>query len=665
MTRTVRGRNGFELTDWSASRVRTTGPGALPLLALGMLVFLLVAAGAGPGSLPARTASVLRGSGTPGAPTPRNLTLYMHNNTLAENVNGISTPYLFDTLQKYGGNNTVSNIGRVRQDWYLFPALAGPLAVNGTISAHMFFSVVGATLSATPTVTVSEINATGVTVYSISVPGGARPWWTTPHDLTVTTGVLTHTFAAGSTILVMADIVVGASSTGTIWYNASWVPSHLVIQSDDFAKIDTLAFLDSTGTPRTSFDPLAANKDIDIIVSVTDPLGGYDVHWVNLTLQRPGGAFALKDAALAKTAGTPVSYVSKYHLVWNYSGQPVGRYNATAGVLDNSGYFYFVENFAEDGFRDQMVASFYIGGLASYVNVEAVDSKMASLNRATVDLLTGGVVVDAVATDSNGLANLTMAQGTYEFRVIWQSVLVASVTQDVSSNVSAASPLVIATQVYYPIFRATDADGRALGGASLLFVHPNGAKLGPYETNASGEVTLDQVPVGTYGILAAWRGVDVFSGSEMVQSNGVISFMTAVYELTVTAKSGDGQTLAGVFVSVTDSTGLVFDAGITGAQGTVILRLPSGAYTVNARFVTAVGGTFYDSGVRSSNVSLTSSTSTTVTFADYPIPFTSTLEFQFGLAYAITVAALLVALFFLWRRKKVPATAPIESEKQA
>jgi hypothetical protein len=56
-----------------------------------------------------------------------------------------------------------------------------------------------------------------------------------------------------------------------------------------------------------------------------------------------------------------------------------------------------------------------------------------------------------------------------------------------------------------------------------------------------------------------------------------------------------------------------------------------------------------------------------VTFSDFPLPLTSTLDFLFAVVYAITVAALLVALFLVLRRKKggkEPAP-PTEPEKKA
>lgn len=628
------------------------------------MILLAPAASAGISPSGAAVASLPSISGSAAAPQPRNLTFYMHNSTLAKDVNGVTTPYIFDTLQNFGPNNTVTNVGRVKQDWYLFPPLAGPLSVNGTISLHLFLSVQGVTLSATPTLTVSEVDGAGATVWTTSVTSGSQSWWTTPHDLVVNITSLQHTFGAGSTILVVAEIVVGASSSGTIWYNSSWVPTHLVLQSDDFARINDLSFLDSTGTPRVNFDPLAPNKTITIVANVTDPLGGYDIHWVNLTLVQPGGTTVLDAAPMTHVSGTPISYASLYELAWNYSGHPVGRYNATASVVDNSGYYHFQQFYTTAGFLDSMDASFYVGGLPTYVNVKAVDSKSVALAGARIALTSGNVAVDAKVTDSGGLANFTMAIGPYTFQVWWQGIQVASQDANVSANVSAANPLVIVSSVYYPVFQAEDADGKALAGASILFLHPNGTKLGPFKTNATGDVALSQVPLGTYGLVVSWRGVDVFTGTESVSSNGVIAFRVAVYELTVTAKSGSGGVIPGVFVSVVDSTGLVFDASVTGSDGTVVLRLPAGDYTVDARYITDQMGTLYDSGVRSQDVSLTSSSGVTITFADFPIPFTSTFAFLVGLLYAVTVAALLIAFFLLWRRRGRGEKKPVGPEKK-
>ncbi len=598
------------------------------------------------------------------ASEPRNLTFYMHNSTLAKDVNGITTPYVFDTLQAFGQNNTITNLQQVVEDWYLYPSLAGDLSVNGSITIDAFISVQGTAPSLqSQTLSIFQVNATGVQTSVASTTAGAAPWFNTPHDLVLSIPAVHHVFPAGSSIRVLLSVQLG-TRTGSLWYNGSWVPTHLIIQSDSFAQVHDLAFLDPTGAPRQNFDTLAANKTIRIRANVTDPLGGYDIRWVNLTLAQPGGAILLDAVPMAQIAGNPISFASLYQLTWNYTGAATGRYNATASVVDQSGYYHFLEAFSTAGFTDTMDSFFYVGGLPVYVNVEAVDSKSVALSGAPITLVSGGVAVDAEVTSPSGLANFTMAKGQYTFQVAWQGVSVGSLVYNASANVSAGSPVSITTAVYYPVFEAQDANGVALSDASILFVHPNGSKLGPYKTNTTGDVLLNQVPMGTYGLEVSWRGVDVYSGTAAVSSNNMITFRTAVYELTVTAKGGNGQALPGAFISVVDSTGLVFDAGVTASDGTVTLRLPAGNYTIDARYITDQSGTLYDSGLRTQNVSLTGSTTATITFSDFPLPFTSTLAFVFALVYAVTIAAFVVVLYLLRRRgKSAPAPKPVEPKE--
>lgn len=633
---------------------------AIVFLAVLALAMTFVASSAAPGGGSEQRAPAAAGSvSASAAPLPRNLTFYMHNSTLAKDVNGITTPYIFDTLRSFGQNNTITNLQQLVEDWYLYPSLAGDLSVNGSITVDAFISVLGTAPSLqSQTLTVFQVNATGVETTVASATAGAAPWFNTPHDLVLSIASVHHVFPAGSSIRILLSVQLG-TRTGTLWYNGSWVPTHLIIQSDSFAQVHDLAFLDPTGTPRQNFDPLAANKTIRIRANVTDPLGGYDIHWVNFTLIQPGGAILLDAVPMAQIAGNPISFASLYQVVWNYTGGATGRYNATATVVDQSGYFRFLEAFTTSGYVDTMASFFYVGGLPVYVNVQVVDSKAADLVGAQVTLVSGGVAVDLEVSDASGIANFTMAKGEYTFQIAWQGIAVGSLVYTASANVSASSPVTITASVYYPDFQAQDANGAALADASILFLHPNGSKLGPYKTNATGDVLLSQVPQGTYGLLVSWRGVDVYTGAASVSSNSVITFKTAVYELTVTAKDANGQVLPGAFISVVDSTGLVFDAGVTAADGIVTLRLPAGNYTIDARYITVESGTLYDSGVRTQAVGLTSSTSTTVTFSDFPLPFTSTLAFLFALVYAVTIAAFVVVLYLMRRRSRSkPAAEP-------
>ncbi len=367
---------------------------------------------------------------------------------------------------------------------------------------------------------------------------------------------------------------------------------------------------------------------------------------------------------MARVGGTPIDFESVYELDWNYSGEPTGQYTVDIWAVDRNGHnhYYFFQQFTFGLYPDTGNATFSIGGLPHYVNVKTEDAAGGTLAGAQVVLVSASFEVAQNTTDSEGLANLSMSKGTYEFQVFWQDVLVASLVQMVDANVSAAAPLELSTRVYSPIIQAQTADGSPLPGATFLFVHPNAGKLDPRKSDAEGLVPLIQVPGGNYSLEISWRGIPVFSGILTVNDNGDLSVPTAVFELEVTAVSAGAEPLPGVFVQVEDETGLVFDAGVTDGNGTVVLLLPQGSYTVQARYVTMHLGTLYDSGPRTASVDLTDSQSTTITFQDFPVPFTSTSFFLFGLIYLATVAALLLLLLRL--RRKAGSTGSEERHSE-
>ncbi len=548
--------------------------------------------------------------------------------------------------------------------WFLVPALAGDFSVDEFSLRIWANSSTAASSNAQVTLEIYELNETASTlVHSENV--GSQDFPVTPTLKTWSANFTSYTFPAGSSVELRITVTPGALQGG-VWfhYDTPQVNSRVSLSGPDSLDVVGIAALDSDRNVTTRFDPTAANKTMYVQARVTDPFGGYDIRWVNLTLTSPVGSVLLDNVSMVQISGTPTSYESVFEIEWNYTDQPMGEYTVLIWALDNNGHnhYYFFQQFDYDLYPDTASSTFFIGGLPIYVNVKTVDSKDAALAGARVALVSGGFAIDEEITDSNGVANFTMSKGMYVLQVYWQDMMVASSSQDVQSNVTESNPLVIAAQVYYPIFQAEDSEGSPLAGASLIFIHPNGEKLGPYRTNDSGQVTLSQVPVGTYAISAAWRGVDVFSGTEDVAANGVITIGTAVYQLMVTAKAANGQELAGVFVSAKDSTGLVFDAGLTSQDGIVVLLLPAGDYTVESRYITSHMGSLYDSGVASTLVELGSSTSITVTFSDFPPSLTTTFVFLFGLLYAATVVALVVAFLALSRKRAKGKAVEAEEE---
>ena len=589
----------------------------------------------------------------------KDMTFLLHSVNATETAKPLpgagSTLTYFDTTLDFNDVNVsvlVEGTQKVLQ-WFLVPDLAGDFGVEGFTLRIWSNSSTAASSNAQVTVEIHELNETSSTLVH-SENFGSQTFPVTP-TLMAWTAILEapHAFSAGSSIELRMTVNPGAMQGVWFHYDTAQLNSRVSLSGPDSLDVAGIPTLDSDRSVSLRFDPDAANKTVYIQARITDPLGGYDIRWVNLTLVSPFASILLDNASMARVSGTPLSYEGVFEVEWNYTGQPTGQYTVQVWALDNNGHnhYYFFQQLDFSDYPDIANSAFFIGGLPAYVNLQAVDSTGVPLLGATVALVSSGFTVDEKTTDAEGMVNLTMTKGTFEFQAFWEGVQVGSVVQNIQSNVSVSDPLVVVTQVYYPIFQAETAGGVALLGASLLFVHPNGDTLGPYTTNESGRVVLSQVPWGTYEFSASWRGIDVFTGGAEVIDSSVITFGTAVHELTVTAESGAGEPLAGVFVSVTDSTGLVFDAGITGGDGTAVLLLPEGSYTIQSRYITTHMGSLYDSGLVSTSVELSSSTNVAVTFSDFPPTLTSTLLFFFGLLYAASVVALLIALVVLLRRK--------------
>ncbi|MFQ6012354.1 MAG: hypothetical protein ACE5LS_01745 [Thermoplasmata archaeon] len=621
---------------------------ALPLL----LLPLLVLSGISLVAITAPTAQATNG-------VVKDLTFLLHSVNATETAKPIpgggSTLTYFDTTLDFNDANVsvlVEGTQKVLQ-WFLVPALAGDFVVEGLTLRIWSNSSTGASSNAQVTVEIYEVNATNSTlVHSENVGSQTFPVTPTLMDWTANLAA-PHGFSAGSSLELRMTVNPGALQGVWFHYDTPQVNSRVSLTGPDSLDVAAILMLDSSGNVSTRFDPDAANQTLSLQAQVTDPLGGYDIRWVNLTLTSPTGVVLLDNATMARLSGPPTSFESLFELTWNYTGQPLGLYEVRIWALDNNGYnhYFFFQQFAYDNYPDVAQAAFFIGGLPVFANVQVVDARSAVLVGARVDLLTAGFPIEQEVTDATGMVNLSMATGEYEFRVLWQGVMVASLMQDVQSNFTEAEPLTITTRVYYPVFQAEDSNGLPLAGASLLVVHPNGDKLGPFRTNEDGQVPLGQVPEGAYLVSAAWRGVAVFEGSMQVAGNGILAFRAAVHELTVAALDKDGQPLNGVFVTVRDSAGLVFDAGVTGADGTAVLLLPAGNYTVEAQYITSFMGSLYDSGMRSRQVELSGSTNVAVTFVDFPPALTGTFLFLFGLVYAASVIALLIGFLVLLRRK--------------
>jgi len=524
----------------------------------------------------------------------KDMTFLLHSVNATETARplpgGGSTLTYFDTTLQFNSTEVkvlVSGTVKVLQ-WFLSPALAGNFSADGYTFRIWANSSTSASSNAQVSLQVFELNATGVSTQVDFLNLGSVSFPVTPTlEAWSHTFSASHTFLPGSSIEVRATVTPGVNQGVWFHYDTAQYNSRVSFHGPDSLNVSQIATLDSSGTPTASFSPSAANKTMYLQAHVTDPLGGYDIRWVNLTLTSPSGTVLLDNVSMAQISGTPIGFESVFQVVWNYSGQPNGPYTVLVWALDNNGHnFYsFFQQYTYDSYPDAATAVFYVGSPPFYAWIEVVDSLGLPLEQARVSLASGGSPVASGTTDARGMVNLTAFGGSYTVSVVWASVVVAQVPLALTANISEADPFVVNAAVYYPAVHTVDASGIALANAAVYLTYPNGTTaVLPVFTNATGDALLGRLPGGSLGLRVLWRGVQVADVSTTVGANAPppIAIPCAVYYLTVTVSDSRSVPLADAQVVLSDAVyGLVADAQITDANGRTVSRLPVGTYAID------------------------------------------------------------------------------------
>lgn len=524
----------------------------------------------------------------------KEMTFLLHSVNATETAKplpgGGSTLTYFDTTLEFNDENvTLTASGtNIQFNFYIAPALAGPFTTSEYHFRIWSRFVSGASSEAQVMVQVLDRGTDASETLVDETNFGSVTFAATP-ELRDFAGLIdpAYTFPADHSIKVSFLINPGVGKTFEFYYDTAQVNSRVGFVGPDSMDVAGIGTFDSDRNPTISFDPLAVNQTMYIQASVTDPLGGYDVHWVNLTLTSPSGAVILDNVSMARVSGSPVDLASVYETAWNFSGQSTGPYAVLVWALDNNGHnhYFFFQNFDYGEYPDVETSAFYIGGLPHYAWIRVLDSLGLPLEEALVSLESGGNPVDSRTTDDRGMANLTAFAGPYDVRVEWADVLVAQAPLDLSGNISESDPYEVLAAVFYPDVRTIDAAGLALSNAAVYLTHVNGSvSVAPVFTDDQGVADLGRHPGGNLGATILWRGVEVASVVLSIGANSPppIEIDAAVYYVTATVADSRDAILADAQVVLADSVyGLVADAQITDSSGQVVSRLPTGTYAID------------------------------------------------------------------------------------
>jgi hypothetical protein len=524
------------------------------------------------------------------APNAKNMTFYMHNSTSARYVFDYSTTYISNTTL---GNKTTTiwDQQRVRMNWLIHPVLAGDFSVSGNISVVLYINTKGVSANANLYADIYDVSYKSAgTETSTKIYSGSK-------GITVTSGIdsyqvdissTNHTFSAGHSMRIYCEIQGGASAEFGLWYGNNTYDSRITFEAFDSLNIAKIKTKDYMDVEKSNFQLNVNNKTIKIQTNVTDPFGGYDIKEVKLTLEGPNYNTILNNVTMDKIAGTPISFISMYEVLWNYTAAVMGSYNITVWALDNNGYYYFHhrEKFEYSYYPDIKGSTFFIGGQPRIGNITVYDKgpQPATLEGAVVKLVKGDNVLFTNVTNAQGKAGIYAFQGVYDIMVEWQEVTVG-IEEDylVSENFN----LTINCDVFYPSFKIVDNSSKPLEGANVYLQHPNGTFLvRPYSTNASGLFDIDKAPIGGYGLIVKWRDVEVADVTHLVDKNGLIATIyTHVYIVNLRFVDSRNIDLPGAQVTFADSvSSLILDSKLSNLQGRITSQLPAGTYNVTVRW---------------------------------------------------------------------------------
>jgi hypothetical protein len=446
---------------------------------------------------------------------------YFHNAPAPLPLGGGYTydSHIMNTTRLWGGTQrTAPQSGSFDIYFYTAPDIAGNWPVNGTFWLHLWANATGATPSAVLTVTVYELTASGFSSVG-SWTSGSMDLSPEIYDINAISGndplkfsIPRHTFSMGSSIALQITLKPGASTQVSVWYDSEQYPSRLKIYGEDYARpvsVKTYA-TDNSETNLFHYNWSESQRKVIVRANVTDPLGGYDIYRVNMTILDPAGTLVVDNVSMDRKSDGQwlIQFANTYEANWTYpTTAQLGNYTVNVSVIDNNGYYRYQNTMGGSfgPFIEYNDHIFQIGEIVYYDPAfHIVDDTDASLPNAQVYITWPNSTRDALPrySDANGWINLThVITATYSFTVLWKDVVVKQESINVDSN----GPFTIKTEVYQLTVNVLGNNGAAVHGAYVVVYTQAGVGYGLDTTDAGGQAVF-KLPKGTYNLEAHYSG---------------------------------------------------------------------------------------------------------------------------------------------------------------
>jgi hypothetical protein len=451
---------------------------------------------------------------------------------------GTETKYVMSTIRQFEfssqqeayENALYKPIGlpKIVIDFYLNPNLAGPVTFDGNWQVFIWAN----STAYKPTgfmVNFREIAAGGNVLWdsgSISpqVTSNIGSYLDVPISNYNLSTPLSHSFSAGSTLLVEVEVNSGSSAETRIWYDSALYPSKAILPAKDYARPASINTFNVEDQETTLFYYNWSEGQREVIVrsNVTDPFGEYDVYRVTMTILDPKGTAVIDNLVMSPVSSgfSQSDYSQIFEASWSYPvSAVVGNYTVRVMVVDNNGNYRQSLTGSFSPFIEEETFVFNVGIVEYYDPMFRVtDDVDDPLPNAQVYLTWANGTKEEYPryTSSSGFINLTnIPLGDYSFTILWKDKIVDETVVHVDSS----SIYPIRTEVYKLTVRVLDANGVPVYGSYVIAETLSGVGYGLDISDKTGVASF-KLPSGDY-LVAAHYTTDYWL--TMVQSKGETS----------------------------------------------------------------------------------------------------------------------------------------------
>ncbi len=529
-------------------------------------------------------------SGSP--PTPTNLTMYFHNLSSPVTVGGV--PHLHiantwnDSVAQYA--NTGDNISSTHYlsiNFTMYPQLAGPLQLNGTMYTFLYMEQNGSAPTSGHITMSLYLDAPGGTSTLIATGPATSTTKTYPGSgptlIRVTGPTLDLTLAANYSLSVSIVVSGGTSQIyNVLWGHVSgtYYDSQAVLSVSSYLEVGSMYALNSSGARVYSLSPNATNKSVSVYANLTDPLGAYDFSsWpVQYSIGNSSGTL-LSGVMTNATVFAVDSYLMTYKFTFNYSSFSPGDYTITVNGTDNTMHNYINSLGVVYGRNAYGSMQLFIGLPPVRALFTVQDSQGHALSGATVRAYYSVSFIASNRTNGSGVAGISLFGGNYTVQVFWQSIKVGTFAVTVNNT---SNSFTLKSNVYSPSYIFESQSGLPLSNAFVYMTSPNGTQLPLLVTGSSGAYPLSEMAGGNYPTVVVWHSSVIFNGSIDINSNGNVPVNVHAYtqSFKVVSASGTPVPTANILI-VNSTTGIDLGFNTTDASGAASSVIPYGTYAVS------------------------------------------------------------------------------------